>query len=117
LQILEHGLIALSAALESPDPQPGWNSATSALAAIAKKKYPDRSDFEKMHGAFFEQITAALESVKLAWRNKVSHAHGKLIVMSADFSPDVAEEILLATRAFMRRLSTEGPLALKEPLA
>jgi hypothetical protein len=51
-----------------------------------------------------------VEALKNAWRNKISHAHGKLIVMTGEeFHPDVAEEILTATRAFMRRLAEGLP--------
>jgi hypothetical protein len=48
-------------------------------------------------------------ALKNAWRNKISHVHGRLVLMTADFSPDVAEEITIATRGFMRRLATDLP--------
>jgi hypothetical protein len=44
-----------------------------------------------------------------AWHNKISHAQNKLVLMTADFSPDVAEEIRIASRSFMRRLATDLP--------
>jgi hypothetical protein len=56
-----------------------------------------------------EQINQAAQSMKMAWRNKVNHAAGCLTVMSSDFVPDVAEEIVLGTRGFMRRLATDLP--------
>jgi hypothetical protein len=54
-----------------------------------------------MHGA--------TEALKSAWRNKISHAQGSLTLMTEDFSPDIAEEIMIASRSFMRRLATEMP--------
>jgi hypothetical protein len=117
LQVVELGIIELGQAIGVTDPHPGWAATANALQNILKKKYPERSEFEQRHWGFFEQIQATIEGLKNAWRNKVSHAHGKLALMTADFSPDVAEDILYATRAFMRRLATDGPLALQEPLS
>jgi hypothetical protein len=79
-----------------------------------RNKQAEFHAFEKKHWPFLEQIIATVEALKNAWRNKVSHANGKLMLMTTDFSPEVAEEILMATRAFMRRLATDGPVALKE---
>jgi hypothetical protein len=56
-----------------------------------------------------EQIQGTVEGLKNAWRNKISHVQGKLTLMSVEFSPEIAEEILLATRAFMRRLAEDLP--------
>ena len=36
-------------------------------------------------------------------------AVGKLLLMTSDFAPEVTEEILEASRGFMRRLATEAP--------
>ncbi len=58
---------------------------------------------------FLEQVQGTIQALQFAWRNKVSHAHGKLTVMTGDFNPEVAEEILYASRAFMRRLATDAP--------
>ena len=117
LQVVELGVICLGHAIEVTDPHPGWTATANALQNILKKKYQERSQFEQQHWSFFEQIQATIEALKNAWRNKVSHAHGKLTLMTADFSPDVAEDILSATRAFMRRLATDGPLALGSQLS
>jgi hypothetical protein len=111
LQVVEVGLIELGKLLNVEDPIPGWKSTTDALGRVLKTKYQDRTPFQQKNGAFFEQIHATTEGLKNAWRNKVSHAHGKLTMMTSEFSPQVAEEVLFATRAFMRRLATDGPLA------
>jgi hypothetical protein len=58
---------------------------------------------------FIEQTHATVEALKNAWRNKVSHAHAKLAVLPGDFSQEIAEEILFATRSFMRQLANRLP--------
>jgi len=116
LQVVETGLIALGKEIGVTDPISGWTAVTIKLQAIQKTKYQDRSAFEQKHSAFLEQMAGTVEGLKNAWRNKVCHTHGKLTLMTADFSPEIAEEILFATRAFMRRLATDGPLAsLQQP--
>ena len=110
LQTVELGIIWLGNRINVTDHQAGWNATTKKLEEIIRKKHQDRSEFERQHFAFLEQIHATIEALKNAWRNKVSHAHNKLAVMTSDFSSDVAEEILTASRAFMRRLATEGPV-------
>jgi len=42
-----------------------------------------------------------------AWRHKISHAANRLVLETGEFQPYVAEDILVATRAFMRTLATE----------
>ena len=52
--------------------------------------------------------TSHIERQNLTMRMS-SHVHGKLFVMTSDFHPEVAEEILVTSRALMRRLATEAP--------
>jgi hypothetical protein len=109
IQVVEHGLLALGKFMEIKDPLSGFTAVSNALQRIKDKKYTDLTDFEKEHFAFFEQMNGSVQALKDAWRNKINHAQGKLTVLTADFSPAVAEEIYMATRAFMRRLATELP--------
>jgi hypothetical protein len=74
-----------------------------------KKRYDDRTQFEQQNFAFLEQIYGTVEALKNAWRNKIGHAQGRLILMSKEFNPDIAEEILVASRASMRRLADGLP--------
>lgn len=111
VQVVEVGLSELCKALESKDPHSGWTAAAKALDKVVNKKHDQKTDFERKHSAFFEQVQGTVEGLKNAWRNKISHAHGRLAVMTSDFAPDVAEEIIFASRAFMRRLATDGPTA------
>lgn len=111
VQVVEVGLAELCEALGSKDPHSGWTAAAKALERVINKKHQDRTDFERKHFAFFEQVQGTVEGLKNAWRNKISHAQGRLAVLTPDFTPDATEEIILASRAFMRRLATEGPTA------
>lgn len=109
MQVLEHGLLALGEFMGITDPKSGFTAVANGLDRILKKDYNDLTDFEKRHRAFFEQVNLTVQAIKSAGRNKISHAEGRAILMTADFSPQVAMEIYTATRAFMRRLATELP--------
>jgi hypothetical protein len=109
LQVVEIGLIELGRVLVTTDPQTGWNATTKRLNIILNTKYPSRTRFQQQHQKFLEQIAATIEMLKSAWRNKVSHAQDKIVLLRTDSTPDITEEILIASRSFMRRLATEAP--------
>jgi hypothetical protein len=106
---IEAGLEHLGKFLSVTDHQSGWTSVSRELNRIVNKKYTELNSFEKGNRAFIEQMQGVTEALKSAWRNKISHAQGKLTLMTSEFSPDVAEEIMIASRSFMRRLATEMP--------
>jgi len=107
---VEAGLIGLGNFIGVRDPKSGWTSVTAELERlVVKTKYTDLDPkFQSCFG-FLDQTHATCVALKSAWRNKISHTQGRLAVMTADFSPDVAEEIIVASRSFMRRLATEMP--------
>jgi hypothetical protein len=107
---VEVGLIHLGDFLGVKDPLSGWTAVTNELKRLVTKKYTDKNQFERDNTKFIEQMQGCTEALKNAWRNKISHAHGRLYLLAADFSPDIAEEIRMASRAFMRRLATELPI-------
>jgi hypothetical protein len=49
------------------------------------------------------------EGIQKGLRNKIMHIDDKIVLISGEFLPDVAEEIISNTRAFMRLLATELP--------
>jgi hypothetical protein len=114
VQVVEVGLIELGKLIGVTDPLSGWTATTNRLHGIIKKGHDARTPFERQHFAFLEQMHGTIEGLKNAWRNKISHAHGKLTLLTSEFSPNVAEEILFATRAFMRRLATDSPAVSEE---
>jgi hypothetical protein len=106
---IEVGLLHLGGFLSVKDPKSGWTAVSNKLQKIVDTEHQKRTQFERDNFAFIEQMHAVTQSLKSAWRNKISHAQGKLTVMTSEFSPDVAEEIMMASRSFMRRLATEMP--------
>lgn len=109
VQIVEAGLIELGKFLKVTDPHSGWTAVAQALRRVIDKKHQDRTKFERTNFIFLEQAQGTVEGLKNAWRNKISHSQGRLILMTAEFSPEVSEEIIFATRAFMRRLAEDLP--------
>ena len=109
MQIFEQGLLSLGRFMKIKDPKSGFTAVYIELQRIKNTKYKDLTDFEKQHFSFFEQIYASIQAVKDAWRNKITHPQGRFVLMTADFSPAIAQEIFVATRGFMRRLATDLP--------
>jgi hypothetical protein len=113
-QIVEIVLIELGKFLKVADPKSGWTAVSIALNKVIKKDHRDRTRFEKKNFAFLEQVHGTVEGLKNAWRNKISHSQGKLFLLTSNFSPEVAEEIFFATRAFTRRLAEGLPSPTKK---
>jgi hypothetical protein len=109
IQVIEAGLIELGTFIKVADPKSGWTAVSNELKKIVSKRREDLTDFEKQHFQFLEQTHGTVEALKNAWRNKVSHVQGKIILMTREFSPEIAEEILFASRALMRGLATGLP--------
>jgi hypothetical protein len=109
IQVIEAGLIELGTFIKVVDPKSGWTAVTNELKKIVLKKREELTDLEKQNFVFLEQTQGTTEALKNAWRNKVSHVHGKIILMTREFSPEIAEEILYASRSFMRGLATGLP--------
>jgi hypothetical protein len=109
VQIVEVGLIDLGEFIGVNDPHSGWTAVSAALDKVIAKKHQDRTAFERDNFKFLEQVQGTVAGLKNAWRNKISHVQGRITLMTKDFSPEVAEEILYATRSFMRRLADGLP--------
>ena len=109
VKAIESVLIQFGKFLGVNDPFSGWTAVTSRLEALLKTKYPDLPSKYQSCRSFLEQMNAVAQALQSAWRNKISHAQGSLTLMTVEFSPDIAEEIMVASRSFMRRLATEMP--------
>ncbi len=114
IQVVESGLVELGVFIKVTDPKSGWTAVASELKKIVSKKRDDMTDFEKQNFQFLEQVHGTVEALKNAWRNKVSHVQGKIILMTREFSPEVAEEVLFASRSFMRGLATGLPAKMEQ---
>jgi hypothetical protein len=102
LIVMEHGLVALGKLIGVTDPKEGWDASCKKLESIVKAGRS--ANATGLNFEFLEQLNTCIQTIKLAWRNKVNHASGKPIVMNGGFAPYVAEETIAATRSFMRRL-------------
>jgi hypothetical protein len=109
--VIEHGLIKLGTFIGVEDPKSGWTAVSNRLNSIVNTGHDKRSDFQRANFPFIEQAHGTVAALKNAWRNKISHAQGRLIVLASEFTPDTAEEIMMATRGFMRKLAVEMPRA------
>jgi hypothetical protein len=102
LLVVEHGRVSLGKSIGATDPKEGWDASCRQLERVIKSGRDANStglDFNQL-----DQLNTCVQVMKLAWRNKVNHATGKPVVMHGGFAPDVAEEIMQASRGFMRRL-------------
>jgi hypothetical protein len=109
LLVVEAGLIALGSVIGVTDPKAGWDATTKKLNDLVQGGHPKYPASLPINFATCEQINQKVQTMKHAWRNKVNHVAGRLVVMRSDFAPDIAEEIVIATRGFMRTLATDIP--------
>jgi enamine deaminase RidA (YjgF/YER057c/UK114 family) len=109
LLVVESGLIALGELIGARDKKVGWDATCKRMQELLTAGHGSYPADILVSFSVLEQINQSTQAMKLAWRNKVNHVAGKLMVMSTGFAPDIAEEIILATRAFMRRLATALP--------
>jgi len=107
LLIAETGLIELGHRIGVIDPVRGWNATSKKLTKLVqdgRNAYSLAIPFSEI-----EQLNQCVQAMKQAWRNKVSHEAGRLIVLVPDFSDQIAHEIICAVRGFMRRLAEVLP--------
>jgi hypothetical protein len=106
--IAEFGVIEAAKLLRVEGDRPGW-SALDRLQKIHDKRWADKSALEQQHAEFLKNLMPLALSMKDSWRHKISHADNNIKWMDADFSPEVANDIISATRGFMRRLALDLP--------
>ncbi len=107
LLVAEFGIIQMGQLLNVAGDKPGW-SCVERLQKIIDKKYSDRSPLEQQHSKFLQDTMHLIAAVK-DWRHKISHVDNRLIWLNTDWSPQQAEEIMIATRGLMRKLAHELP--------
>ncbi|MGC2755473.1 hypothetical protein [Candidatus Binatus sp.] len=107
--VAEFGALEVGKLLELNDPKLGWPRVSKELKRITSADFPKLSPIEQKHFPLLEQISPLMLAMQNAWRHKVSHAGNRLVLLKGEFQPFVAEEIIFATRAFMRRLATDLP--------
>ncbi len=113
LLVVEFGLVGLGRFVGVNDLKPGWDATCNAVEKILKEGRTVAAPHILAHFAFLEQINKDMQSMKIAWRNKVSHAANNMKLLTSDFKPEVANKIITAAHGFMFLLATEGPLGKK----
>jgi hypothetical protein len=108
LLLAELGVIEVAKVLGVAGDKPGW-AALDRLERIRNKPYKDRSTVEQTHYELLDQISPLMLAMKNSWRHKISHVDNRLEWLDTDFSAQLAEEIIMAVRGFMRQLTHELP--------
>lgn len=113
LLAVECGVVELGKFIGVTDRKPGWDATCQKMERVLADGRKNAPRKIKKHFQFLELVNKDMQSMKMAWRNKVNHAAGRLVVMTSDFKPTVAEKIISACHGFMLLMATEGPLAKK----
>jgi hypothetical protein len=108
LQVAEFGVIQLGRLLNVLGDKPGW-ACVSRLQKLVAPPYPDRIPLAQTHSKLLESTLPLVAAMKDAWRHKLDHVDNQIVWHGTDFSPAVTDEIIKATRGFMRKLAAELP--------
>jgi hypothetical protein len=109
--VAEAGAIEIGELIQIGDPKRGWNSVLREIDRILHKtKFADLKLVEQQHFKMLEQLWPLMQGMRDAWRHKISHVENKAVLLTGEFSPQIAEDIIVATRAFMRRLAVDMPV-------
>jgi hypothetical protein len=110
VSITEHGVIEFGKLLQLNDPKPGWQSVSREVDKILNRtKYAELSPLHKQHYKLIEQMSPLMLAMNDAWRTKIGHVANRLVLMNGEMNPEIAKDIIQATRAFMRRLASDLP--------
>jgi hypothetical protein len=108
LQVAEYGVIQVGKLMGELGDKPGW-SCVQRLRKLISAPYPERTPLAQQHTKLLENVVPLAIVVKDSWRHKLDHVDNQIVWVDTDFSPHVAEEIITATRGFMRKLALELP--------
>ncbi len=110
VRVTERGIIEIGRVFDSKDPKPGWRSVRTLVDRIVDgANFKKLTPFEQKHFPFLEQVRPLMIAMERAWRDKISHVANDLILLSSEIQDGVAEDIMNATLAFMRRLASDLP--------
>lgn len=114
LRVAEFGVIQVADLLNESGDKPGWASA-DRLKRILDKKHEDRSPLQQRHSQLLMDIVPMIVGVRDSVRHKISHVDNRLDWLDTNIGATVAQEVISATRGFMRRLAAELPKASTTP--
>jgi hypothetical protein len=108
LLVAEYGVIQIANCMNVSSTRPGWGD-LEKVQRLLIPKYPQRPPEVQKQSAWLESVVPLATVVKDNWRHKLTHVDNQIVWQDTDFSPEVAEEIVNATRGFMRKLAMELP--------
>ena len=108
LQVAEYGVIQVGSLMGELGDKPGW-SCLERLRRLISVPHSARIPLAQQHTKLLENVVPLAIVVKDSWRHKLDHVDNQIVWVDTDFSPNVAEEIIVATRGFMRKLALELP--------
>jgi hypothetical protein len=110
MRVVEIGVLKIARVAVISDSKP-------SLGAIFKKveKLVLRTEYDALpaavqpHIGLLKDMLPRLQAVQHAWRNKVTHVEDKLIPATAESNEEICWEVLITTRALMRKLAEDLP--------
>jgi hypothetical protein len=110
MQIAEAGAIELGNYISVTDPKRGWDATRRKLQELVNQGHLKLPCALSGKFEFLEQMQREIDSMVMAWRNKIDHTANRLVIIpNTDFTPDIAEHIMGAVRIFMLRLAEGMP--------
>ena len=100
MRVTEYGLQAIAKQLAIKDPRPNWEPVIAKIDSELKTPY-ERRQFKGLSD-FLANVSAHLNAVKVAWRNRVMHVERK-------HTMEEAREIYQATCGLMRYIAENLP--------
>jgi len=100
MRVTEYALQAIGKQLGIRDERPNWEPIITKIDAELKKPYKERQ--YKGMSDFLAHVSAHINAVKVAWRNRVMHVERK-------HTPEEAREIYRATVGLMRYTAESLP--------
>ena len=114
MRILEVGVRELARLVDHKDFKPGWGKILQTVERyVLRTKYEELPALIQPHIEFLRQVLPRMQSVQIAWRNKISHVGQQLIPNEASITEQVAGEIFAATQGLSRYLAVELPSGLE----
>jgi hypothetical protein len=108
MPIVKTGVLSVAKLAGIDDAKASWGAVLKKIEKYALwTEYKDLPADVQPHIALLKDLLPRMQAIQHAWRNKVSHVESKLIPTETGINKEIANEIMTATQAFMRKLATE----------
>ena len=95
--------------LQVNDQKPGWVATTRELKRLVDGGYGKAPQWAQGYWPFIEQMQVTIQALMTARRHKIDHVAGGLTILPGDFAPEIAADVIAATRSFLFRLADDLP--------